>query len=303
MGTPMLQENWATILEPGLRAIWFGRLTDNAGGDGVSALYNVVTSSKAEERTLGAGALADVPKYDGTIEYDSYDPLYDKRFRHEEYAKGLEIERKLVDDDLYNIINQRTSQFGLTFGRTRRKHRADTFNNSFTSALGSDGKPLVATDHPSSKTRGGAQSNKGTLPLTYDNVIATRQAMLGFKDDRGNLVEAVPDTIIVPVTLEAQAWTIVNSMNRPGTANNDGNFNASLGWKVIVDRHLTDANNWWMVDSGLAKTHLWWFDRVLPEFAVDPKSDFDLKARYRGYMRYSFGADDWRWLYGHEVSA
>ena len=57
-----------------------------------------------------------------------------------------------------------------------------------------------------------------------------------------------------------------------------------------------------VADSGLARRHLWWFDRVAPEFVMDPTSDFNLVTRYRGYMRYSFGADDWRWLYGHSVT-
>jgi len=302
MPTPMVAENWGSLLLPGLRAAFFHQLDAEVGGAGTGALFNMATSTKSQEQTLGIGGMGDVSVYEGTIEYDAFDPQYVKTFEHVEYAKGLAIERKLVDDDLYNIINQRASLLGQTFGRTRRKHMASVFNNAFTTSLSGDGKALSATDHITSKQRGGAQSNKGTSALTYDSLVATMQLMQAFTDDRGELVTVLPNVLIVPAALESTAWTIVNSMNRPGTANNDGNFIGSTGMSVIVDRYLTDANDWFLADSGLARMHLWWFDRVAAEFAVDPSSDYDLVTRYRGYTRYSFGPDDWRWLYGHSVT-
>lgn len=302
--TPMISENWATLLEPGLRAIFFQQYTAEVGGPGVMSLYNVAQSTKAKETTLGVGGLGDIPVYAGTLEYDKFDPQYTKEFLHEEYARGIAVEKKLFDDAQYPVINQRTSALGLAFARTRRKHSASVFNAAFSTVKTGDGKALAATDHPTSKQRGGTQSNKGTSALTLDALEATRVAMMGFKDDRGELVEVNPNTIVVPLALQGTAWTIVNSMNKPSTANNDANFQTTIGWNVIVDRHLTDSNNWFVVDSALARMHLWWFDRVYPvDFKIDPTSDFSLVARYRGYMRYSYGADDWRWLYGHEVAS
>jgi len=75
-----------------------------------------------------------------------------------------------------------------------------------------------------------------------------------------------------------------------------------LSLKVVVDPYLSDANNWFMIDSVMARQHLLWFNRVLPEIALDPASDFNLVANYRGYMRYSFGWDDARWIFGHAVT-
>jgi len=49
-----------------------------------------------------------------------------------------------------------------------------------------------------------------------------------------------------------------------------------------------------MIDSQQAPMHLLWFWRVNPEY--------NLVAKYRGYMRYSFGWDDPRWIYGHNVT-
>jgi hypothetical protein len=74
------------------------------------------------------------------------------------------------------------------------------------------------------------------------------------------------------------------------------------GMSVVVDPYLTDANNWFMIDSAMARLHLLWFNRVLPELILDPSSPFNLRADYNGYMRYSFGWDDSRWIFGHAVT-
>jgi hypothetical protein len=91
-------------------------------------------------------------------------------------------------------------------------------------------------------------------------------------------------------------------MGKPGTANNDANALAGRGLSLISSPWLTDTNNWFMADSRMAPMHLLWFWRVRPEVELDPTSNFNLMAKYRGYMRFSFGWDDPRWIYGHLVS-
>ena len=55
---------------------------------------------------------------------------------------------------------------------------------------------------------------------------------------------------------------ILESVNKPDTANNNGNYVRSTGISLIVWDYLTDANNWFLVDSTLAGMYLNWFDRV-----------------------------------------
>jgi hypothetical protein len=145
-------------------------------------------------------------------------------------------------------------------------------------------------------------SNYGTSALSYDAVIATLAAGASLKDDKGYPMPSVYDILYVPIALQDEAWTIVNSEKKPGGANNDANFAGDQGLRVVVDPYLTDTNNWFMIDSRLAKMHLLWFDRVSPSITMDPASDFNLVAKYRGYMRYSFGWDDFRFIYGHAVT-
>jgi hypothetical protein len=176
------------------------------------------------------------------------------------------------------------------------------FNNAFSSTYtGGDGVELCGA-HPYSPSNATTQSNAGSTALSYDSVIATRKLMKSFVDDKGNKIPINPDTILVPLELEDTAWTAVESMSKPGTANNDGNFVRSRGFNVITWDYLNDANNWFMMDSRLMGLFANWFDLEPMEFAADPSSDYNLVAKYRGYMRYSYGWSDWRWVYGHEVA-
>jgi hypothetical protein len=297
----MISENWAALLEPGLRRIFDTTREGLAATSRIPTLFNVTTSNKAQERDLGYGGTGDWREYKGAIEYDSFGPGWETTYTHVEYAQGIVIERKLIDDDLYNIINREPRQLAIGAMRKREKDAASVFNNAFTAGfVGGDGAVLAGA-HPLSPANATTHSNAGSTALSYASVIATRALMRSFVDDRGELVTVNPDTILVPPELEATAYEQLQSAGRPDTANNNANFANTLGLRIVVWDYLTSPVDWFMIDSQLAGLYLNWFDRVPLEFAYDPTSDFNLKARYRGYMRYSYGWSDWRWVYGHNV--
>jgi len=297
-----LSTNWAELLEPGLRSIFDITREGLAATAVTPQLFNVTGSSKAQEHDLGVGGMNDWEEYTGAIEYDDNEQGYKTTYTHVEFVKGFAVERKLVDDDQYNIINKRPMALATSAMRTREKSGASVFNNAFSSSfVGGDGIELCGA-HPYSPTNATTQSNTGTSALTYDNIIATRKLMRSYVDDKGELVSIVPDTIIVPPELENTAWEILESIGKPNSADNNLNYVRSNGFRLVVWDYLTDANNWFMADSGLMSLYLNWFDRAPLEFESDPTSDFNLIAKYRGYMRYSYGWSDWRWVYGQAVA-
>lgn len=304
MGTPITRESMSNITALGsmLRTVWFDQIQAVASPNSLlNALFNVQTSNAAVERNQGVGGFGNVPEYTGTLSYDDFELLYQASYTHKEYAKGMAVERKLIDDDQYNVMNQRARLLGLAFDRTIETHAASVFKNAFSSSyLGGDSKALCATDHPYSSTISSSQSNKGTSALTHDSLISAKQAMMRFVDSQGNPLMVVPDTILVPVELGETARVIVESQLRSGVANNDTNVNT--GYQIITTPYLSDTNNWFLIDSRMAKMYLNWYWRVMPEFAEDPTSDYSLVMKYRGYMRYSFGWDHWNWVYGSEVA-
>lgn len=297
-----ISENWAYLLEPGLRTIFFNQTEALAATSRVPMLFNVMNSTKANEYFLGAGGMSDWQEYDGKIIYDDMEQLYRTTLTHTEYVKGFKVERKLVDDDLYNLITPRPAALALSAARTKEKHAASIFNNAFSgSYTGGDGKALCASDHPLAPLGGGTGDNSGTTALSYDAVVETRRLMREFKDDRGELMAINPDTLLVPPELEETAFAIMRTMNKVDITDYHANFVQSQVKNLIVWDYLTDADNWFMLDSGMAKMHLLWLNRTELEFAMDPTSDFRLEARFRGYQRYSYGWSDWRFCYGHTV--
>lgn len=297
-----ISEQWNELLEPGLRAIFDQTREGMAASSRIPTLYNITTSSKAQEHDLGIGGMGDWNEYKGAIEYDDLEQGYKTTYTHTEFVKGFAVERKLVDDDLYNIINARPRALAISAMRSREKDGASVFNNAFSSSfVGGDGIELCGA-HPYSPSNASTQSNAGSTALSYDAIIATRKLMREYQDDRGELVSIMPNTLLVPPELENTAWEILESINKPDTANNNGNYVRSTGIDVVVWDYLTDANNWFLLDSTLAGLYLNWFDRVALEFTPDPASDFNLVAKYRGYMRYSYGWSDWRFVYGHNVA-
>ena len=298
-----ISEQWAELLEPGLREIFMQTSAALAAQSRIPMLYDVIPSGKAAEEFISAGGMGNWNALKGAIEYDDLNVGYKTTLTHEEYARGFVIERKLVDDDQYGLFRDRPAELAMAAMRTREIHAASVFNNAFsTSYPGGDGKPLVEDDHPKGPSNAGTLDNEGALALSYDNVIATRQLMRAWTDDRGNLIPRNPDTILVPPELEDEAYEIVRTVNVPQTADYRANFVQGFVRNVIVWDYLTDANAWFMIDSAAAKLALKWVDRVPLEFALDPTSDFNLQSKWRGYMRYSYGFKDWRWVYGNNPS-
>ncbi|HUW11611.1 MAG TPA: Mu-like prophage major head subunit gpT family protein [Anaerolineae bacterium] len=298
-----ISEQWAYLLDPGLRSI-FELQRDALAAEAVAPqLFSVQSSSKAVEYDLSVGGFADWQEYKGAISYDEHEQGFRTSYTHVEFARGFRVERKLVDDDQYNVINKRPAGLALSAMRKREKDAASVFNNAFTAAnAGGDGISLCDGSHPMSPSNAAVQDNEGTTALSYDAVVATREIMRAFEDDRGELVQVRPDTLLVPPELEEEAFAIMKTANKVDIADYHANFVASALSKVIVWDYLTDANNWFLIDSKLCKIYLNWFDRVPLEFAMDPTSDFSLEARFRGYMRYSYGWSDWRFVYGHTVT-
>ena len=291
-------ENFGYLLDPGLRKIFMDEY--NSPGSVVDQLYGLEKSNKAVEYDLGIGGLGDLEEFTGTIPYSDFNQQYRTSYVHREWVKGIKIERKLVDDDVYSIINKRPQQLALVAKRTREKHGGSLFNNAFNTSVfaGGDTKALCASDHSSVGTSS-TQSNSGSTALSATAVEATRLLGMAFKDETDNLVDVMFDTILIPPALEETANIIVKTQATVGSANNDINFSYQK-YKVIVWPRLTSSTVWFMIDSKYMKMFLKWFDRIPVEFNKD--KDFDTYvSKWSCYQRYSYGFSDWKWIYGHNV--
>ena len=120
-------------------------------------------------------------------------------------------------------------------------------------------------------------------------------------DEAGNLIQMKATKLIIPPALEDEARRILHSVQIDGTNNNDTNeYLKSAGLEIVVMDYLGEeaggSDTMWFLQDG-SRHELNFFWRVKPEFKNE--EDFDtFVAKYRGYMRYSYGFSDWRGMVG-----
>lgn len=312
-----ISDHWSQLVEPRLRRAFFiGFGAEDRVRSTIPALFNMQTSSTADEKLFPIGGVGSAGwnfEDTGRVQYDEIVKGFEETLTHHEFAKGITIERKLIDDNRISRAVSASEALGDSAFRAREKAGANVFINAFSSATtetlddygtdatGADLVALCSTAHPrhtgDSTT---TDTNEGTSALTAANVSTTRRAMVEFVDMNGDLINVVPDTLLVPPELLDTGIEITKSQLDPSSANNAVNPQAGR-FNLISWNYLTDANAWFLIDSGLMKQHLHWFDRVPVEFARE--ADFDtLIGKFRAYMRFSLGWSDWRWLYGNNPS-
>lgn len=270
-------------------------------------LYNVQTARKgADEKMSQAGELGDLQPFTGTVNYGETYQGYDVTATHVEYTGGIQIERKLWDDDLHMIMDRQPARIGRAAVRTKENHGARFFTTAFsidtTYYSHSEGVAVCSNSHTTTSGASTATGfdNLGTAALSATAVAANRIQMRGFRGDVGQRINVMPDEIWIPPGLYETAYEIVSSMGKVDVA--DNNANVHYGQYTIYEwNYMSDANDWFMCDSALRKENLLWFDRVPLEFAQT--EDFDtLVKKWRCYTRYSYMWVDWRFILGNQVS-
>jgi hypothetical protein len=221
----------------------------------------------------------------------------------------IEIERKLIDDKKYAVLDNMSGGLMTAAQRTQEKLAVRPFVNAFSSAfdfmVSEEGEALCSSSHG---TKSGASTtagfdNAGTTALSKTSMAATRILMKQFRNDIGERIEVGNNlAVITPDNLADLANEIVGTPAGYDTAAMDKNMEFGRT-KVIPYLRLDDydTNNWFMVDLDMMKKALIWINRIKPEVAVT--GDFQTLAKWISiYFRVAYGFIDWRWCYGHQVS-
>ncbi len=305
MAVPHTSGQFGDLLDPRFQKIFheqYNQLPDMLG-----ELFTMPPDNGRDTmRWSSVGAYSDWGEFTGTVGYQDASQGYDTIATHVEFASGVQVERKLYDDDQYNIMDQRPAGLATAANRTRQKHGARMLNNAFSVDtyfyVNSEGVALCSNSHT---TTSGASTSSGfdnlaTTALSGTSLAAARIQMVQFRDDAANRISLMPDEIWIPPDLYETAYEIVASMGKVDTANN--NRNVHEGRYTIKEwNYLNDTNNWFLTDSAMRKMSCFWVDRVPVEFAFAEDLD-TIVAKWRGYMRYSNAHTDWRWVLGSQVS-
>jgi phage major head subunit gpT-like protein len=306
MAVPHTSGQFGDLLDPRFQKIFHEQYQQLP--DMLPRLFTFQTHNGRDIMTYSqVGAFGDWTAFSGAVGYDSLAQGYDTTITYVEFASGFQVERKLFDDDQYNIMDRRPTALAMAAQRTRQKHGARMFNNAFSVDnyfyVNTENVALCSASHTT--TAAGVSTATGfdnlvTTALSATAVAAARIDFVKFRDDRGNRMQCMPDEILIPPDLYETGYEIIQSSGKVDTAQNNRNVHEGA-YTLIEWNYLTDPNNWFMMDSSMRKQYCVWVDRVPKEFAYAEDLD-TIIAKWRGYMRHGSGAPDWRWLTGASVS-
>lgn len=299
-----VSENFGKLLYPGLRKIFFE--TYDEIPEQYSKIFNVQTSSSATETDHGMGAFGEWEERTSELDTVAYAKISDGgdvTYKHKAFTKGFMIGRELYDDEKYGQMKKMAKALARA-GRAKVERDAITvltkgFKNDEGAFKGRDGLELFHDAHTlvdSEKTC----SNLMTGVLNEVNLKKAIQMMGQQLDEAGGLIQMKATKLIVPPALEDTARRLLHSTQLPGTELNDTNEYLKDRLQIVVMDYLAEVAGgsdtmWFLQDGSRHELNFFW--RIKPEFKNE--EDFDtFVAKYRGYMRYSYGFSDWRGMVG-----
>jgi len=287
-------------LWPGVKAWWGQVYAEHA--EEYSDLFTKDTSTQNYEEDVQLTGFGLAPrKSEGAgVSYDSEVQGFVTRYVHIAYALGYIVTKEELDDNLYEKVSKRRAgSLAMGFRQTKENVAANIYNRAFNGTyLGGDGVALCSTAHPN--TTGGTWSNKPTVDVDLseasleDAVIA----IMGMTNDRGLLIQVMPQTLHIARQEHFNAHRILKSVYQSGTANNDVNVlkatNAFPGG-IKLNHYFTAPHAWFIrtnVQDGMK-----YYERTGISF--DQDNDFDtMNVKAKGYERYSFGWSDPKAVWG-----
>jgi phage major head subunit gpT-like protein len=135
--------------------------------------------------------------------------------KNKDFELTVGVDRNAVEDDKIGLYNPSIQMLGESAALHPDELVYGLLANGFTEKC-YDGKAFFATDHPVGKDKA---SNKGTAKLSMDAYKTARTSMMSLKNSKGRPLALVPDLLVVPPALEADARDILVADFINGTKN------------------------------------------------------------------------------------
>lgn len=277
-------------------------------------LYEVLKSNRAWEEEVMLSGMGGAPvKAEGqATAFDDIQETYTARYQMETISIGFAVTKEAFDDDLYdNIARAKAQELGRSMADTKQVKAAAVFNRGFNSSyVGGDGVPLFSNSHPTSS--GTDFDNLLAADLSEAALEDASIAITLFKNDRGILISARPQSLHIPAQLEFTAMKLMKTDYSAAPVKNvaatenvggllmqpnivGGRFPKGLN----VNRRFTDQDAWFIRTSVANGTKMFVREALSGSEEVDFLTD-NLLFKFR--ERYTFGWTDPRQWLGSEGS-
>jgi hypothetical protein len=300
MAAPMRSTDFRSIVEPILNESFDGVYDQRA--DEWSTVFREqagIPRNYHEEPVLyGFGAAPQLP--DGApVTYQQGGVLFLQRYVYQVFGLAFALTKVLVEDGDHIRLGQvYAKHLAQSLVETKELLCANVLNRAFNSAfVGGDGVSLINTAHPiASGTFSNQLATAAALSQTSleQMLIQVRQAV----DNNGKKIRLQPLKLVVAPGNVFQAETLLKSVLRTGTANNDINPIKSIGLLpegASVISRLTSATNWWIQTDAPEGMKL----LMRRSLEKTMEGDFETDSmRYKATERYQVGFTDPRALFG-----
>jgi hypothetical protein len=265
---------------------------------------------------LGLGQLSERKEGDQIISsnlLEGYTAVCKARTFSDSYWMTMEFVEDTPAEKIANILRGYAQTWGEGVVATKEAFAAkffihgaktaghDVFDNTITGVVTDpsgdliyDGKPFFAASGNNHPAKDGSTyyNSLGALNLSAANIETayTLMTTTNNRNERGEIIQIMPDTLLIPPALHFSAKTILESELLPGGANNDKNVVQNLV-QPIEWQYLTDTNAWIL---GKRQKGLKFYERKAPviDFYQDEKD-----KKFYATIDTRFGAvvDNWRY--------
>lgn len=213
------------------------------------------------------------------------------------FKTEVTMSREQIQDSLYDEVANMAKDAGHAGREALEDFAAQYLEEMFTNTLGSgyDGKATFANDHPNYGDNGGTQSNLASGALNDSNL---KDAIILFRqqrDEGGKKISSRVKSLVVPLSLQFEAATILQSALVAGKDDNDKNVLPNLEL-IVNDFWDVYTQKRWFIQGPRHQMNMIWWNK--PEFEKYPVRNKNGSQSWIGYMRVAPRTENWRHTVG-----
>jgi phage major head subunit gpT-like protein len=287
MATPKFLVNGIRL---GFAQQW--RAMDNQSGAPGSLMSSaLMTTSNSREENYGwLASMPAVQEFLGEVDFGQLNN-YDFTLRNRDWAAAVSIPKSDVDDDKTGQAATIGSQLAEQLGRYPARLVEDLLINGTTNTA-YDGVAFFS-DVSSPRVNDNLLAGTGTtVSALMTDLASAEAAMMGFKNDKGEYLNIVPDLIVCGPSLARNMKTAVMSIADPSASGGVNTYNPFYGqYRVIVSAKIgaDDANDFYVMSTqGILKPFIAQ-NRQNPQVDVEDRPSvptYGIVAHSRGNVGY-----------------
>ena len=227
---------------------------------------------------------------------------FDYQLKNVKYEASIEVERTAIEDDEIGMATIRIQSLAESAKRFYAEQAIKTAVAG-TTGICYDGVAFFSASHEEGDS--GTQDNLTTSDLTSAALSTGRATMMRYKDDKGNPMGILADTIVVGPELEDTAIELAQSpyVDRYTASGTDQKptMNVQMGrYKVMVSPWITDTDSWYLLATNRVIKPFVYQNREPTTFAAldNPNASDSVfmkdKLMYGVSNRFNMGYGDWR---------